>query len=394
LLKIEGNALLSLLATGKIEPVDAASLGYLTRADYTRADVIRDWFGNLPVCTRIIETSLGRVAVLLLPRFDVELYADENDLVQVIIEALKMAKHLGAGTVSLTGLIPSATDYGRAITSAITDQPDLPAISTGHATTTATVVMTIEKTLAESGRDLAQERVGVLGLGSIGTSSLRLMLKSLPHPPEIILGDLYRNLDVLEKIKHEIITDLGFQGTVRLAKSQTQTEVPPEFYETSLMIGATNVPDVLDITRVKSGTMIVDDSGPHCFNTERAIQRFEEQQDILFTEGGVLKSPQHISELRYVPKEAAQNPNLAELEVVLSRGLRHNPFNITACTFSSLLSACFEELKPTVGLVEVETSLQHHEKLKQLGFQAADLHCRDYTLAEEGIRDFRRRFGK
>jgi hypothetical protein len=140
--------------------------------------------------------------------------------------------------------------------------------------------------------------------------------------------------------------------------------------------------------------MIVDDSGPHCFEAERAIQRFEEKQDILFTEGGVLKSPQPISELRYVPKEAAQNPNLAELQVVLSRGLRRHPFNITACTFSSLLSACFEELKPTVGLVEVEASLQHYHKLKQQGFQAADLHCRDYTLVEEGIRNFRRRFGK
>jgi hypothetical protein len=159
-----------------------------------------------------------------------------------------------------------------------------------------------------------------------------------------------------------------------------------------LIIGATNVPDVLDISRLKPGTMIVDDSGPHCFKPEQAIRRFEEQGDVLFTEGGVLKSPHPMSELRYVPP-TAQLAHLSELEVVLSKGLRYNPRTITGCVFSSLLSARFKELEPTVGLVDVETCLQHYQKLQQLGFQAADLHCQTYVLADEAIRNFRRRFG-
>jgi amino acid adenylation domain-containing protein len=391
-LKIERRPLLSLFAIGKIGPVDSAALSYLRRTKFTHPESIRSWFNNLPVCTRIIETSLGRTAVILLPRFNSELYADEQDLVTVIIDALEMARHFGARTVSLTGLIPSATNYGRAITSAIADRQDLPAVSTGHATTTATVVMTIKRILQEGGRDLSRERVGVLGLGSIGAASLRLMLKCLPHPSEIILCDLYSKLEILERIKQELIIDLGFQGVVRVMKSQANP--PPEFYEATLIIGATNVPNVLDISRLKSGTMIVDDSGPHCFEPELAFRRFQEQEDILFTEGGVLKSPHPISELRYVPQETAPATHLSELEVFLLRYLGYNQFNITGCVFSSLLSSCFEDLKPTVGLVDVETSLQHYEMLNRLEFQAADLHCRDYTLAEAAIRNFRRRFGK
>ncbi len=391
LLKIERRPLLSLFAIGEIGPIDSAALYYLPRASFTHGKLTLDRFNNLPACTNIVETFLGRIAKICLPCFDSELYTDEKSLVNVIIKALKMAKYLGAHTVSLTGLIPSATNYGHAVTLDIAGRQDLPAVTTGHATTAATVVLTIKRILEESGRDLTQERVGVLGLGSIGAATLRLMLKCLPHPPEIILCDLYSKLKAMERIKQEIVDNLGFRGAVRIVKSQNK--VPSEFYKASLMIGATNVPDLLDIARLEPGTLIVDDSSPHCFKSELTIRRFEEQEDILFTEGGVLKSPHSISEIRYVPKEAAPGTNSSELESFLENS-RHNPFTIFGCVFSSLLSSRFENLRPTVGFVDVETSLQRYEKLNQLGFQAADLHCGGYILAKETIRNFRGRFGQ
>jgi hypothetical protein len=153
------------------------------------------------------------------------------------------------------------------------------------------------------------------------------------------------------------------------------------------------VPYVLDAARLKPGTIVVDDSHPYCFNPEMATRRFLEQGDILFTEGGVAKSPRPISELRYVPR-SAPGIDLSELGTALSRGFKHHPFNITGCVLSGLLSACFEHLKPTLGLVDVETCFEHYEMLGRLGFQGADLHLADYTLNERAIRDFRRRFGK
>lgn len=391
-MRIERRPLLSLFAAGEIAPVDAAALGYLPTAllEYTglsRDEVIHNLCDNLPVLICIMGTFLGRIAIIILPRFSSELYSDEEDIVGVIVESLEIAGRLGARTVSLMGLIPSATDYGRVITTAIAGRKDLPMISTGHATTTAVVVLVIRKILQEGGRDLGQERVGFLGLGSIGSGVLRLMLRGLPHPAEIMLCDVYSKLDLLEEIQQELVDDLGFRGYIRIIESQG--EVPPEFYNATLIIGATNVPDILDIARVKPGTMIVDDSAPHCFATEQAVKRFQEQEDILFTEGGVLRSPHPISNLIYLPRPAEQLMNAIPVDVFS----KHNPFEITGCIFSSLLSSRFEALKPTVGFVDSDTCFQHFEMLGQLGFQAADLRCEGYVLAEESIRNFQHRFG-
>jgi acyl carrier protein len=392
-LELERRPLLPLIAAGKVAPVDAAALLYLpiSLLEYTgvsRDEVVHDWCGNLPVVVSILETFLGRIACLLLPRFGSELYSDEEDLVGVITDALETAGRLGARTVSLPGLLPSATDYGRAIAAAVDGRKELPMISTGHATTAATVVMAIRRILEEGGRDLSREQVGFLGLGSIGIASLRLMLRSLPHPTNIILCDLYSKLGLLEEIQRELVDDLGYRGSVRVVESQG--EVPRELYETTLIIAATNMPNVLDIARVKPGTMIVDDSYPQCFAPEPAIRRFCEKEDILFTEAGWLRLPHPISELRYLPRPLE--------DVIKATGmgeayLRPFPYETGGCIMSSLLSSCFEDLKPTVGMVDVDACRQHYEKLGLLGFQAADLHCDGYALAEESIGNFRQRFG-
>jgi len=381
-LRIERRPLLSLFALGQLDAVDSAALTYLDDTDTESAAKLRDWFSDTPLFADVLETSLGRIALIYFPLFESELYTQKERLLTLIMDSLKIARHIGARAVSLPGLIPSATDYGQDITRALERQRDLPPVSTGHATTAAAVVLMIEKILEQGGRDLAREHVGVLGLGSIGATSLRLMLNSLPHPKTITLCDLYSKLDMLEQLKHEIVTELGFHGPVHIAHAQTQA--PAELYTASLIIGATNVPDVLDITRVKPGTLIVDDSAPHCFNSEQAIQRFEKHGDILFTEGGTLKSPQPIRQISYLPQDLAG---------ILNKYTPRDAFTITGCVLSGLLTAQFENLKPTVGLVQSDAAMQHYEKLHQLGFEAADLHCDTYTLADAAIQHFRRRFG-
>jgi acyl carrier protein len=391
-LTIERHPLLSLFTAGKLAPVDAASLAYLPdsvleQKGVNREMIIESLFNNLPLLTSVMATPLGRIAHIFLPRFISELYADEKDLVSTIVKALEIAGRLGARTVALTGLIPSATDYGASILKVTGDRKDLPVVTTGHATTTASIVLSIRKILQKSGRDLARERVGFLGLGSVGVSTLRLMLKTLPHPNEIVLCDVYAKHEFLEKIREEVISDFGFQGPVDVAESNT--EVPPDFYDSTFIIGATNVPDILDVKRVRPGTMIVDDSGPHCFVMEHATERFQDREDILFTEGGVLQSPQPLSTLVYLPPLVEQLVNKAAIEALSDR----NPHQITGCVLSGLLSSCFADLKPTVGFVDVGASGRHYEKLTQLGFDAADLHCEGYVLPEKSIQNFRKRFG-
>ena len=392
-MRVERRPLLSLFAAGKIDLVDAAAVGYLPDAlaeqtGLTRAEIIHDWYEQLPTLTNILETFLGRIAIIGLPVFTSELYRSQDDLVRVLMEALEVTGKLGARTVSLTGLIPSATNYGQALGAAMAAREDLPKITTGHANTAATVVLAIKRILSEAGRDLAQERVGFLGLGSIGVTTLRLMLRCLPHPKEIVLCDVYDRRDLLAKIQEEIGSDLGFHGLATVVTSKQS--VPTEFYDATLIVGATNVPEVIDIGVVRPGTILVDDSGPHCFSVGRTVERFQKHADILFTEGGALQSPHPIHRLRYLPRFVEKKANPHYLGAVSE----HNPFQITGCVLSGLLLSCSQELAPTLGLADDSSCLKHYEMLCQLGFQAAELHCRDFVLPEESVHNFRQRFGR
>lgn len=386
--QIERRSLTALLTAGEIAPVDAAALSYAPQSFLRQSGLSRDqffqtFFEDLPLLTSIIETHWGRIGLLALPRLSSELYTDQEDCIQIVLDALKMAENIGAQVVSLTGIIPSATDYGYAITRAIGKQETFPRITTGHATTTAAVVLAIKAILEHSDRDLVQERVGFIGLGSVGMSSLALMLQGLLHPQEILLCDVYSKREHLEKIQETIVNNYDFQGKTRIVTSQA--ELPVEIYDATFIVGATNVPDILDIQRLQAGTLIVDDSGPHCFSTQEAISRFEKQQDILFTEGGILKSPFPIHELRYLPRWIENVTTPEHIHAFL----QHKPSLITGCILSSLLSAHFDHLKPTVGIVPAQESLQHYDMLTRLGFQSAPLHCEDYTLPEALIQQFR-----
>jgi aspartate racemase len=386
---VETRPLLSLITSGGLPPVEAVALGYLPDDFFPhqqREAVRRQLFQGLPVLTNLLDTSLGRIGAITLPLTAQELYQDQAHLVGLCRQARTMAKAIGARAMALTGLLPSATAYGQAILEG--EAPDPVQITTGHATTTAAVVSTIAHILREAGRELSQERVAFVGLGSVGTAVLRLMLAALPHPRELLLCDLYTKAATLETLRREVTGSLRFSGQVQLLESNGLT-LPDRFYTASMMIGATNVPAVLDIARVRSGALAVDDSGPHCFDAAHAIKRFEEQGDILFTEGGALLSPIPIQELVYAPEEWIQA--VGEVAPLL---VSWHQEHIMGCVLSGLLAAREEDLPPTIGPVSTEDSRLHLARLEALGFGAAPLHCEGYRLPDERIAAFRRRYGR
>jgi len=391
-LSIERRSLLSLLSAGKIQPVDAAALSYLSEDFFQHMGLspdaaLYDWFDELPCVFGINETHLGRIANIGLPRLRSRLYDDQSDLVSLILDALEISHRIGARVVSLTGLLPSATNYGQAVAEVISANDRYPLVTTGHATTVSTVVMTIERILREAGKSLAEEKVAFLGLGSIGYTTLRLMLHSLPHPKSITLCDIYSKLDHLKSIRDDLIHDLKFAGSIRIVESKG--EVPREVYAAGLIVGATNVPDVLNIEQIRPGTVIVDDSGPHCFNPDEAVQRFKADEDILFTAGGVLRLPEPFQRTLYLPQRVQEQMPPAVLDAIS----RYNPVNLGGCVLSGLLTARYENLTPTIGVVDDASSKSHYQVLQGLGYQAAALQCRGYTLPEESVRKFRKRFG-
>ncbi len=389
---IEGRPFDSLIASGELAAVDAAAISYFPASllhglGLDRETITRDWCRDRPVIADVRQAPMGRIATILIPRFEDQLYLDRADLLARLVDAVRLAGSIGASTVSLTGLLPSASDYGRDLASVL-DRRGLPRITTGHATTTSAVVLAIRRALEEAGRDLASEHVGFVGVGSVGLATLRLMLSCLPHSPRLTLCDVFARRPALESLRRELAEELGYRGEVRILASAH--EVPDEMYEASLIVGATNVAEILDIHRVAPGTIVVDDSAPHVFRPDAAFRRLEERGDILVTEGGLLQAPEPLPVLAYLPDG---------LEPWLRAGLLHlvartDPGLITGCVLSGLLSARFEHLTPTIGLVDRRTALDHYETLDAMGFRSPDLQLGGTPIDPAAIAGFRARFGR
>lgn len=389
---IERRPLMSLFDAGGIGPVDAAAIiclpdDLIDQTGLGKDEIIKGFCNNRPILSSITSTFLGRIASIVLPRFASEIFSDKASLRNNVAEALEMAGHIGAKTVSLTGHLPLATDDGFDVVEHVSANHHHPSITTGHATVAAAMAMTLEKTLRLSGRHLEDETVGLVGLNTIGAATLCLLLECMPHPKKIILADAYNNLLFAAVLSRELV-DCGIrEGALEIMKASD--ELPPPFYESSLIIGATNVPEIIDVARIKPGTIIVEESGQRCFATERAVQRIETDGDILFTEGDLLRLPAPATCLLYLPE--AVEMSLRETKKLSL--LAFKPRTITGCVLSGLLSHLYADLKPTIGEVDGETALRHYRLLHQLGFGVVGLRCEDYRIQEEKLRRFKRRFG-
>lgn len=390
--RIERRPLLSLIATGKLPQVEAASISYLRSSLYRetgipRREIVEEWYHGMPVLRSLRQTRIGTTGGIFLPRFETNIYEAPEQLIELLVEALELAASIGARVVSLTGLVPSATRYGEALAQAISGRRDLPLITTGHATTASTVAFSLRRLVEASGRGLPGECLGFLGLGSIGLSSLELILDRLPHPASILLCDLYLKRSLLEETRGRLREEHGYQGPVDIIESQAG-RVPPDFYRSTCIVGATNVPGILDVPSLRPGTLIVDDSAPHCFDSDQVMRRIRERGDLLVTEGGFVRLPERAPQILYRPES-------------IERALRGRPVDrpfhadeITGCVLSALLNTADPSLPRTIGQVTIEASRRHHEKLLELGFQPADLHCLGEKIPPTLIETFRTRFGE
>ncbi|MCB9763869.1 MAG: amino acid adenylation domain-containing protein [Alphaproteobacteria bacterium] len=378
-LKVVDRSLPELFLGGEIPPVEAAYMGYVFDEHLARLTPEERLQAERELLTRpswveVLDTSLGRSAGILLPHRGSALYLDQEALVASVVTGLELAARIGARVVALTGLLPSATDYGEAIARAISGRTDLPAITTGHGATAAAVLMNLERLLDLSGRTLAREHVAVLGLGSIGRTSLRLMLARAPHPAVISLCDLYQQRAALQSLKEELRAELGFRGGIELL--EVEDALPASLHKATTVIGATNVANVLDVDKLAPGTLIVDDSGPHCFDVAAARRRFKDHGDILFIEGGPFESPD--------PVRVTTHPS--------SFRASHDGRTVMGCILSSSLSVA-EGLAPTIGLITPAQAEAHLDALRARGFRGAWPQCDGVRFSASDLAAFAGRFG-
>ncbi|MFD7505050.1 amino acid adenylation domain-containing protein [Streptomyces sp. NPDC059850] len=326
-----------------------------------------------------ISTPLGRSAFVSLPLFADEL-APGNRLIGHTARAVDHAATLGARCVSLAGMIPAYTGYGFEVVRATGGATT---VTTGHAATAVSVVKTVHAALATRGRDLGDLTVAMVGLGSIGTSSLNLLLSSAQRPPaRLVLCDLAGSAPRLRALAGDLRgrgrgSGRGSElaGPVETAESAPDLPLPDVVYEADLIVTAVSGGTaVLDVDRLRPGAVVVDDSFPHCFDTARALDRMRRRRDVLTVGGGLLSvgaTERHIAD-DLPPAAASGYAAQAWL-----------PGTVASCRLESLLHTAVPGLPLVHGLVDASHAHAYWEAVEAAGVSAAPLHLLGHQLDTE-----------
>ncbi|WP_239082460.1 non-ribosomal peptide synthetase [Actinoplanes teichomyceticus] len=349
-------------------PLDAALIGYLPAPAHLAAlagDLPESVRRMLPTLSReairtavfpdgaprlleTVDTRLGRSGFLCLPRFADELTAP--GLAADAAAAADLAAGSGARTVSLAGMIPAHTGYGAAVAELVRSPVR---VTTGHAVTAASVART---TFAAAGRCLAGRVLAVLGVGSIGSSSLALLLaRAETAPAGLLLCDLPSATERLSALAADL-RERGYPGPIEIV-----TDGPGAVYRAEVIVAATSGgPGTLDVGRLRPGTILVDDSFPHCFDTTRALARMRAHADVLIVGGGLLDCG------------PATRTAAAGLPVAAHPG--RLPGTVASCQLESLLHAVTPGLPLVCGPVSAAQAASYWEALDAAGVGAAPLH--------------------
>jgi pyochelin synthetase len=406
----ERRDLLTLYASGKIPQVDGAGVlatpaGMFERAGINPGDVAHKLMAlDTPHLCGIIDTNLGRIATIMVPRLDTaELYLHRERLVETIVSGIEMGARLGAKNISLSGLLVSATDYGRGVAAAIKDRKDLPPVTSGHDTTSASVVLNVENMLSMTGRSMENEVLGILGVGSVGKASMHLLLTHLPHPRKLILCDPYAATgdsprgpaaglpSRLRKAADEARNVLGYKGEIQVYGGTSK--LPEEFYEATVISADTNAPDVVDVAKLRPGAMLVDDSIPPCYDRDAALARVAEKADVLFGQGDVIECATPMQKVFGWP------PLMYELAgeegvdwFAANTPDAYSTTQITSSVLSNVLVAQ-EGISPFTGPSEPGRAGKHIEVLRKNGYVGGPPQCDGVLIPAESIARFVEQFG-
>ncbi|WP_432192487.1 amino acid adenylation domain-containing protein [Streptomyces sp. bgisy027] len=318
-------------------------------------------------------TPLGNSGFVALPLFADEL-APAGDLAARTARAVEHAAALGARCVSLAGMIPSLTGYGYDV---LRESTTGAAITTGHASTTVAVVKTVGAALTAAGRRLGEVTLAVVGCGSIGLSSLRLLLATAPCPPaRLLLCDLPGSTERLRRLAAELSS--GHPG-MPVEVVESGQALPAAVYGADVIVTAVSgATRLLDVARLRPGTIVVDDSFPHCFDTTSALDRMDRDQDVLVVGGGLLSLGTTRTRL------AEDLPAVASAGFALRPGI---PGTLASCRLESLLHADLGApgrspggLPLIHGLVDLSRALAHWDAAEAAGIRPAPLHLLDRVV--------------
>ncbi len=380
-------------ATADADLLDAALIGYLPApadlgpftgiaATAELRETIRTALfpDRRPRLLEEVTTPWGRSGFVCLPVFADEIAAHAGSaLAAEVAVGVGVAGELGARCVSLAGMIPAYTSYGFDVLRRLPSK-DI-ALTTGHAATAVSVVKTTVAALARARRDLDNTCLALVGLGSIGRSSLELLLARVSGPPQqLILCDLASRLPHLERLATQLATE-GYAGDVEICGVESGLTDP--VYQADLVIAASSAGRrILDIDRLRPGTILIDDSFPHCFDPSMAHRRMQTRSDIVVVGGGLLEC---------TPSSRRLADGLATLPGAEQLPSRHLRDTIASCQLESLLHTLRPGLPQVRGVVDLVQANAYWDALNREGVRAAPLHLQRHLVTDEYLEAFSRR---
>ncbi|MFD8467966.1 amino acid adenylation domain-containing protein [Streptomyces cyaneofuscatus] len=382
---------LSLDSLGQEPRMDAALIGYLPSPSHLarlarlpEAALPREELRALlfpdgrPRLLETLSTSLGRSGFVCAPLFADEL-APGSALLGHTARAVELASSFGARSVSLAGMIPSLTGYGFDVLRAFGGSASTTAVTTGHAATVVSVVKTVHAALDATGQELESLTVAFVGLGSIGSSALELLLGQAQTPPaRLLLCDVPGSGPRLKELA-ERLRARGLAGAVDVLTSGEG--LPDAVYGARLIVAAVSGGGtLLDVDRLAPGTTVVDDSFPHCFDTGRALDRMDRAKDVLVVGGGLLS-------IGTVERRVADGLPAAAVAGYLAQPTI--PGTIASCRLESLLHASGADVPLVRGTVDAATGLAYWAAAEAGGTDAAPLHLLTRTIDAEVARRIR-----
>lgn len=342
-----------------------AELGIAAGAEAVRGLLFAE--GASPRLVETVATGLGRTGTVCIPRFADELAGVEPaTLAAEVAAAVEVAAGQGVRCVSLAGMLPAHTRYGFGVLEAMAGQREV-ALTTGHSLTVVAVVKTVQHALAVVGYRPADLCLAVVGVGSIGGATLGLYLAVAEHPRRIILCDRPGSRDRLHQLAATLCQREGYRGEIEIVESGDG--VPAEVYTADLIVGAASQANILAVDRLRPGSVVVDDSFPHCFDRPAAVARMRREKDVLLVGGGLLDCGPVERQLHLPPGAPAG----------AERVIGYWPAaGSPGCQLESLLRAYRPDLPLTYGLVTVENARAYWQAVEAVGWRPARLHLGNF----------------
>ena len=343
---------------------------------------------QMPQLVESIDTRLGVSGSIFLPFFADHLSKlGQKTLVRHIVKGISLAKDLGARVVSLAGLLPSYTGYGFSVLEQLSmpldmsrqdklDRESAPLLTTGHGSTVVAMAKTILGLLDRLELSPSNLQIGVIGFGSIGRSTMELLLNLSLNPASITIFEREQQVKYIEK-------GLGtfkslYSGPIEIIP--VQDRLPDRVNQCDLLIGASSSGQILAVDQLKPSMLLVDDSFPSIVNLDMAKNRVAKQQDLIISGGGMLDVGDFKREFFM-----GNLPGKSNLEKILDSNLAPYLKGVAGCRMESLLIADDMELSCIHGLVDGQVALNYWKKISILGIEASPLHIGDYQISSETV---------